>query len=51
MKGFKKTVIFDLYYSEDSVKLKSKIYADDFGVAIKPGRENSLVEVEIIIER
>lgn len=50
MKGFKKTVTFNLYYSENSVKLTSNIYADDFGIAIKPGRENSLVEVEIIIE-
>lgn len=51
MKGFKKLVTFDLYHSENSVKLTSKIYADDFGVAIKPGKENSLVEVEIIIEK
>jgi len=50
MKGFKKKVTFNLYYSENSVKLTSNIYADDFGIAIKPGRENSLVEVEIIIE-
>ena len=50
MKGFKKKVTFNLYYSENSVKLTSNIYVDDFGIAIKPGRENSLVEVEIIIE-
>ena len=51
LKGFKKPMVFDLFYTKEKVTLKAKMYADDFGVAVKPGRENSLVEIEITIER
>jgi len=51
MKGFKKEITFRLFYSDKTITLKSEIYADDFGVAIKPDRENSLVTIEIIIDR
>ena len=51
LKGFKKPVTFDVYFTETKIIFKTEIYADDFGVAIKPGKENSLVELEIITER
>jgi polyisoprenoid-binding protein YceI len=51
LKGFKKPLTFDVYFTETQIIFKTEIYADDFGIAIKPGKENSLVELEIITER
>lgn len=47
LKGFKKEVIFKIYKGNNKLTFKTEVYADDFGVAIKKGRENSLVNIEI----
>ncbi len=47
LKGFKKEVIFKIYKNDNKLIFKTEVYADDFGVAIKKGRENSLVNIEI----
>jgi polyisoprenoid-binding protein YceI len=51
LKGFKKPITFDVFFTDTQIIFKTLIYADDFGVAIKPGKENSLVELEITTER
>ena len=47
LKGFKKELIFKIYKDNKKLTFKTELYADDFGVAIKKGRENSLVKIEI----
>jgi polyisoprenoid-binding protein YceI len=49
IKGFNKPVTFIIEIIDHTIVLKTSIYADDFGVAIKKGRELSLVELEIIL--
>jgi len=51
LKGFIKPVTFDVYFTDKDIIFKTNIFADDYGVAIKPGRENSLVELEFRTER
>lgn len=47
LKGFNKPVKFIITTENGDLILTSSIYADDFGVAIKKGRENSLVTIEM----
>ena len=47
LKGFNKPAKFVITTENGDLILTSSIYADDFGVAIKKGRENSLVTIEM----
>jgi polyisoprenoid-binding protein YceI len=47
LKGFNKSVTFLMEIQEATIVLKTTIYADDFGVAVKKGRDESLVEIEM----
>ena len=47
LKGFNKPAQFVITTENGDLILRSSIYADDFGVAIKKGRENSLVNIEM----
>ncbi len=47
IKGFKKELIFKIAKNDKTLLLTSELYADDFGVAIKKGRETSLVNITI----
>ena len=49
IKGFSKSVTFKMEIIGETIVLKTSVYADDFGVAIKKGRELSLVELEIVL--
>ena len=47
LKGFNKPTKFIITTENGDLILTSSIYADDYGVAIKKGRENSLVTIEM----
>ena len=47
LKGFNKPAKFIITTENGDSILTTSIYADDFGVAIKKGRENSLVTIEM----
>ena len=46
---FKSKAIVKVEIIGETIVLKTSVYADDFGVAIKKGRELSLVELEIVL--
>ena len=47
LKGFNKPAKFIITTENGDLILTTSIYADDFGVAIKKGRDNSLVTIEM----
>lgn len=49
IKDFEKDVTFTLKEENGKVTLTTYIYAEDFGVAIKKGREKSKVKVKVIL--
>ena len=49
MKGFTKPVVFTIMVSGQTLTLTTSIFADDFGLAIKKGKETSVVEIEVVL--
>ena len=49
MKGFTKPVVFTIMVSGETLTLTTSIFADDFGLAIKKGKETSVVEIEVVL--
>ncbi len=49
MKGFSKPVVFIINVQGDTLVLTTTIFADDFGLAIKKGKETSVVEIEVVL--
>lgn len=49
IKGIEKEVTFRVRFEEEEVKFNTSIYADDFGVAIKKGRDKSKVKIAVYI--
>jgi len=49
MKGFTKPAVFTIIVKEGSLVFTTSIFADDFGLAIKKGKETSVVEIEVVL--
>jgi polyisoprenoid-binding protein YceI len=49
MKGFSKPVTFIINIKDETLVLTTTIFADDFGLAIKKGKETSVVEIEVVL--